>query len=276
MKPWTAEWPWSIEQAEAEIVGQLPHLKGRRVSHLGEGWDCAVFRVDASEGALAFRFPRRPLGLVCLENELRVVPQLPALGLVIPRPEWVGQARGRPFFGHRMVPGVSADKLGLSEAERASLALPLARFLGRLHGCPRPEGSTDDPFRGDPPRVWWRLRDKGIQEELLKPTSERWLCHGDLYARHLTIEEGRLVGVLDWGDVCWADRAVDLSIVYAFLPPDARPTFFEDYGAIDAATAARSRFYARYYGYVLAEFAADIQDQTLLAEAHVITDLSRR
>ena len=40
-----------------------------------------------------------------------------------PRPEWVGQARGRPFFGHRMVPGVSADKLGLSEAERASLAL---------------------------------------------------------------------------------------------------------------------------------------------------------
>jgi aminoglycoside phosphotransferase (APT) family kinase protein len=39
------------------------------------------------------------------------------------------------------------------------------------------------------------------------------LCHGDLHVRHLLVDgDGSAAGVIDWGDLCLADAAVDLSI----------------------------------------------------------------
>ena len=46
--------------------------------------------------------------------------------------------------------------------------------------------------------------------------------HGDLYARHLLLDETRLPsGVIDWGDVHLGDPALDLSVAISFLPPAA-------------------------------------------------------
>jgi aminoglycoside phosphotransferase (APT) family kinase protein len=78
------------------------------------------------------------------------------------------------------------------------------------------------------------------------------LVHGDLHARHVLVGEGRVTGVIDWGDVCVADRAVDLSLVWSFLPPAARPAFFEVYGPIDKAQELRARALALSLGSALA------------------------
>lgn len=41
------------------------------------------------------------------------------------------------------------------------------------------------------------------------------VCHGDLHVRHLLVDrDGSATGVIDWGDLCLADPAVDLSIAY--------------------------------------------------------------
>lgn len=272
-KPWVAEWPWTEDEAAEAIATVAPELKGP-VTRLGEGWDCQVFRIEDA----AFRFPKRALGLDCIENELRVLPQLPELGVPIPRVRWVGQARGRPFYGHTLIRGHSADHLALTDNERAGLAAPLATLLKRLHVLPRMDGLVLEPSRvdlqGTAARVQQRL---GVSMDAPPSTDERWVVHGDLYARHVAVARDpvRITGILDWGDICWGDRAVDLSLVYAFLPPDARSDFFAVYGSIDAWTQARARFFARYYGLVLLDYAADVQDATLLAEAHVITRLAR-
>jgi aminoglycoside phosphotransferase (APT) family kinase protein len=274
MNPWDAQWPWTEAEAAEAIARIAPELTGE-VSLLGQGWDCLVFRI----GDAVWRFAKRPAGLECLENELRVLPQLPDVGLPVPRPRWTGEARGRPIYGHDYIHGHSADHLALNEDERAQLAPSLGVFLKGLHAQPRLEGLHDDWTRVDLQDTARRLKSRYDIDEVAPPSTEdRWVCHGDLYARHVAVERGpvRVTGILDWGDVCWGDRAVDLSLAFAFLPPEARPAFFDAYGAIDAWTEARARFFARYYGYVLEDYAADVDDKTLLAEAAVITELSRR
>src|SRR5262249_51211727 len=95
------------------------------------------------------------------------------------------------------------------------------------------------------------------------------LLHGDLYARHLLLDESdHLAAVIDWGDVCIGDPAVDLSIVYTFLPPGARDAFWAEYGFADEATRCRARHVglAR-YGIQLLAYAADVGDTDLAVES---------
>src|SRR5207253_3160794 len=61
--------------------------------------------------------------------------------------------------------------------------------------------------------------------------------HGDLYARHLIVDEHHTAtGVLDWGDVHLGDPAIDLTLAFTFLPPESRDAFRAAYGPIDDAT----------------------------------------
>jgi hypothetical protein len=83
-------------------------------------------------------------------------------------------------------------------------APPAAAGQGQAHGpgADGPPGAADDgPGRG-----------------------ALVLCHGDLHVRHLLIDgDGSAAGVIDWGDLCLADAAVDLSIAYfAFAGKRAR------------------------------------------------------
>ena len=79
--------------------------------------------------------------------------------------------------------------------------------------------------------------------------------HGDLYARHLIVDAHHTVtGVLDWGDVHLGDPAIDLTLAFTFLPPEARDAFRAAYGPIDDATWDRARFRAFHYGAALLQY----------------------
>ncbi len=43
-----------------------------------------------------------------------------------------------------------------------------------------------------------------------------WL-HGDMHAQNVLSQDGRLAGVIDWGDMCSGDPAVDLGAVWGVL-----------------------------------------------------------
>ena len=91
----------------------------------------------------------------------------------------------------------------------------------------------------------------------------RWV-HGDLYARHLLVDEARRpCGVIDWGYVHLGDPALDLSIAFSFLPAEARSAFRETYGPIDAATWDRARIRALFYGAGLVDHGADVGDNAI-------------
>lgn len=288
--PWHAEREVSPELALALIREQFPELGARGVEPFGSGWDNTAYLVD---GEIVFRFPRKESTVELLEIETRALPRIaPRLPLPVPVPEWVGrgtEAYPWTFAGYRRLRGRTADAADLSDEERRAAAPVIGRFLAVLHasdpaglGLPGDTIHRTDFTRRMPalverlgqlreagvvsdPSPWLRLFEAG---DFPEPSPHRRVVHGDLYARHLLVDDGRTVcGVIDWGDVHLGDPGIDLSVMYAFLPPSARDGLRRAYGEIDARTERMARLRAAFHSVALAWFAHSIAAPDLLREA---------
>jgi aminoglycoside phosphotransferase (APT) family kinase protein len=83
------------------------------------------------------------------------------------------------------------------------------------------------------------------------------VVHGDLHFRHVLVDGNRLVAVIDWGDVCRADPAVDLQLYWSLLPPAARPELLRAYGPVAEERLLRARVLALCLCAALAAYARD-------------------
>jgi aminoglycoside phosphotransferase (APT) family kinase protein len=289
---WDADIHITTEDTARLIEQQFPELAPAQLAQLGIGWDNAAFLVNR---LLVFRFPRRTVAAKLLDREIRILPLLaPQLPLPISSPIYAGEHTATfpyRFAGYPLLPGRTADRQFGSDGERAALAPDLARFLRALHRVPIDEATRawappDDFARTDiqrhAPKAKERLianpagladgdiqiliaRLDALAATYVPPSTTCWV-HGDLYARHLVLNQaGGLAGVIDWGDVHIGDPAADLSIVFSFLPVAARRIFRDIYGAVDPATWGRARFRAINYGALLAEYGVDSGDQAIKA-----------
>jgi len=277
----------------AMLIGQqFPALAPVRLTTLGAGWDNAAFLINDT---LVFRFPLRQALASLLLREAEILPRLtPHLPLPVPNPEYIGvptTAYPFAFAGYRFLPGRTADQQPPSMPGRTDLAHALAKFLAALHRIPldtetRRWAPGDEITRADmvgrAPGVGARLTANAaalapeqvaaliaLVDDLATTPPARETCwvHGDLYARHLLLDDGnRLTGVIDWGDAHLGDPALDLSIAYSFLPTQARRIFIAAFGDTDPAIWRRARFRAIHYGATLTEYGATVGD-------HAIKDL---
>jgi aminoglycoside phosphotransferase (APT) family kinase protein len=280
---WDADVELNEETARQLIESQFAELAPVRLQLVGEGWDNAAYRVNDQ---WLFRFPRREMGASLIMTELQFLPTLSAhLPVAIPNPTFVGGPEGDypyPFLGYEWIAGETACRREWTDEERADLAAPLGRFLKALHSIPMAAGAPADTLhRSDTaarvPMVRERLASvRLIAEEIDLSSADRLLddclrttphrgapvwCHGDLYARHLLVNSaGRLAGVIDWGDLHAGDPAVDLGIVYSFLPASARPAFWLEYGDPGPAAMRRARFRALHYGVILPVYGRETGD----------------
>jgi len=287
---WTAERTIEPEAALQRIQEQFPQLDAKEIRLLGAGWDNSAFLVD---GEWVFRFPRRECALPLLEAEWCALPKIaPRLPLTIPVPLWKGAPTPEfpwPFIGYRMIPGVTACYVNLTEGERAQLAEPLGHFLARLHAIPPAEIAHcaipgDNRSRIDGAQLLPKteanfkelnslgLMEKGVVtlidrlQNCRAPTSSA-LVHGDFYVRHLLVDDRRhLSGVIDWGDVHVGDPAIDLAIAHSFLPISAHARFKQSYGEISEETWALAKLRAIYVSSYLVLFAHHSGDSALLRE----------
>ena len=78
--------------------------------------------------------------------------------------------------------------------------------------------------------------------------------HGDLHFRHLLVGGGVARGVIDWGDVCLSDPAIDLPLLWSFVPPRGRAAFLDAYGPVNEAQLLRARVLAIQLCAVLARY----------------------
>ncbi len=287
---WTAEYVVDATQAARLIATQFPQLAPVRAVAYGEGFDNTAFLVN---DVWVFRFPRRTVAVPPIEAERAALPVIAGLlPLVTPVPEFCGQpsdAYAWPFLGYRELPGHPACRAPLTPEQRAAAAAPLARFLRALHGQP-PEvvaraGVGPDPCRRMVLDVMLpRARasfaqlaaDRLIPSDapyraLLDRVPPDWtpadtvLVHGDFYACHVLVDDtGTPTGVIDWGDVHRGDPAVDLFVVYGFLPPAARDAFWQHYGEVDAPRRRVAQARAASHASMLARYAHDLRDQRLL------------
>lgn len=291
MADWDPELTVDLPLARRLVAAQAPELATAPIELVGVGWDNTVYAVD---GRWAFRFPRRAVAVAGIEREIAVLPRLASrVPAPIPRPRWIGRPTRDfpwPFFGAALIDGSEAT-VAFDDAARERLAPRLGAFLRTLHGLRLPVELPYDPTaRADTarrvPMAERRLAElaaSGIDAPLgalrevvdeargLPPTRRRALLHGDLHVRHVLVgpEPARpLAGVIDWGDVCVGDPAIDLGIAWSLLPPPARRAFFDAYGPIEADQAVRGRLLAVFLNATLALYAAaeglgDLRDEAV-------------
>jgi aminoglycoside phosphotransferase (APT) family kinase protein len=293
---WTAEEVVSPALAIELLEQQFPALAPARVEPLGVGWDNTAYLVN---GEMVFRFPRREIAVALLETEARLLPAIAGrLPLEVPQPTMLGRPGARyrwPFLGHRLVPGRTADRARLDDAQRAAAAQPLGQFLAALHAVPIDEvvalGAGGDSIgrldlgtrvpralellAGLPPEAVGvdpaAVRKVIESSAAIRAPAAQALAHGDLYVRHLLVDaNGRLTGVIDWGDLHVGHPAVDLSVAYGFLPPAARPEFLKAYGRrVAAPTWWLARFRAVLSALAILDYGRQTGDADLEREGRV-------
>ncbi len=293
MPEWDAEVAVDEALVRSLLGEQFPELDASSARLLGEGWDNSVWAV---EDRWAFRFPRRRIAIPGVEREIAVLPRVaPLLSVPIPVPMFVGEPGGRfpwPFFGAPLLRGAEPADAGLTEDERVELGAELGAILRALHAQETldsvdPDRTLPVDFnrRADMPVRVSRVRDRLLDLPLdlwrppaavedilgdaegLGPTSAAALVHGDLHIRHLLVDGGSVSGVIDWGDVCRADPAVDLMLLWLLLPPEGRRRFVAAYGPIDEERLLRARVLALFLGLVLALYARDVGNARLERES---------
>ena len=274
MPEWTADIDVDAPLATRLVRTQFPELASATVEPFGIGWDNAAFLID---GHVVFRFPRRRIVARLIEREAAILPHIaPRLPLAISAPQFIGKASGEYpwiFAGYERIDGATACSVVLSDESRTALAEPLARFLRALHdvepaefvarGLPPDEiGRLDHEKRFEITRkrvatltVSGHIAGEDIFTAWLEAhpplplgDAKRRLVHGDLYARHILLNDwARPTGIIDWGDVHLGDPALDLAIAHLVLPSSAHAVFRAAYGPIDDRTWNAARYRAIYH-----------------------------
>jgi len=273
------------------LDAQRPDLAGNEIIPLAFGWDNVSFRIG--EGRVA-RFPRRGLAARLIDNEARWLPQLaPSLPLPVPVPEFVGEPTSGYPWRWLIVPFIPGEPAGtVDDIELAECAVQVGRFLGALHR-EAPPGAPSNPYRG----VALADRDEAIRqrfeslgdlparsrlvslwnEAVAAPTFTDpavWL-HGDLHPQNLLVADGRLSGVIDFGDITAGDPATDLAVAWS-LVPDEHETFWAAYLPGDSSLRTRARGWAIALGLAYVANSADnpVMEQIGECTLRAVVDLS--
>lgn len=243
-----------------------PSLAQGTISLVDEGWDNFIYRVGSQH---AVRLPRREIAARLLANEQNWLPILaPRLPLGTPVPVHIGKPSALfpwPWSVVKWISGETAENHCFT-LEDVSL---LAEALVSLHQ-PAPEAAPRNPFRGVSVRakndlVKERLHSleqrDGITAQRLAAiwrdacqapeTEQRVWLHGDLHARNVVVNESRLVGLIDWGDLNGGDPANDLACAWTLIESARlRRAILEAYAA-DDALVRRAMGWALHFGLTL-------------------------
>lgn len=291
--PWESDLDHGHDRLRASLRAAHPLVAADEIEALGSGWDNTAVLVD---GRWVFRFARRELAAELLRHEWTALRAIGGeLPLEVPRPRWFAAQLDAPEFpqlGYECLPGRTACGVDWDARDQVEAARSVGAFLGALHRWPLDQDARrvmpgDTIRRADTAYRLERMRAPAERASVARPAlaasieramavaaelanaapaAELSLVHGDLYARHVLVDDAcSPCGVIDWGDVHLGDAAIDLNFGYAWAPEGpARDAFFGAYGApVDDATHVRARFRAIHYGVLLTWYGAEAGDAAI-------------
>jgi aminoglycoside phosphotransferase (APT) family kinase protein len=242
-----AEVVLTVDLVRDLLRDQHPDLADRPLALGARGWDNQLWRLGDD---LAVRLPwQTETADALLLKEHAWLPVLaPVLPLPVPVPQRLGQPSARyphPWIVTTWVPGMPADGAPVTGGALAGDAL--AAFVTALHR-PAPTGAPEGRGRGGALATVARgvvLQFKAMTERCAavaeierEPTPDPdlvravwddavaapgwegpplWL-HGDLHPANVLTADGNICGVVDFGDLCAGDPALDLAACWILLP----------------------------------------------------------
>jgi aminoglycoside phosphotransferase (APT) family kinase protein len=249
------------------LESQHPDLAQLPLVEFDSGWDNAIFRLG---DRLAVRLPRRAAAAQLISHEQRWLPQLAAhLPLPVPTPYRVGVPAFAYPWSWSVVPWLPGETANRCEL-RSSEAKRFGDFLRTLH-TPAPRDAPRNAVRGVPlrqraPAVEARMErlaaiTRSITDQVRQiwrkaletpiDVSPTWL-HGDLHPRNVLVEEGRITGIIDWGDITSGDPATDLASIWmVFAEPHEWQDMLAAYSRPSDATIRRAKGWAVLFGVAL-------------------------
>jgi aminoglycoside phosphotransferase (APT) family kinase protein len=96
--------------------------------------------------------------------------------------------------------------------------------------------------------------------------------HGDVAPTNLLVREGRLSGVIDFGQACVGDPACDLAIDWTFFEGESRAAF-QNALPLDAGTWARGRGWALWKALIAMARAPGANPASAPQSPQIIADL---
>lgn len=248
-----------LERQHADLA-DLPLVR------VDSGWDNEVWRLG---DRLAVRLPRREAAARLARNEQRWLPVLaPTLPLAVPAPVRLGEPDASYPWCWSIVEWFEGRCADLAPPQGASVDR-FVEFLRALH-VPAPADAPANPLRGVPlaerhDALWRRVErleaDRAVVLPGLlsvwerglaaRPGRQRVWLHGDLHAQNILTRRGRIEAILDWGDLCAADAAVDLASIWSvYQDPLDRERALQRY-APDQPMLERAMSWAVYFALVL-------------------------
>lgn len=218
------EVPITAELVMGLVADQFPHFADLPLAHLNDGWDNSVYRLGDE---VLVRLPRRQLAADIAVAEHDWLPRL-ATNWTFPAP--VPLAVGQPGRGYpwrwALVPWLTGT-VAMEAPLTADGAADLGAALAQVH-VPAPTGAPYNDWRSTPlahraerfdlrlellaAQTAWVL-DAAAAMAVFEAADERgpltW-CHLDLHGNNVLSLDGRLGGLLDWGDSGAGDPATDL------------------------------------------------------------------
>lgn len=253
------------------LVSQFPTLAKLPINLLESGWDNTMYRLGEK---LVVRLPRRQKAVAYLKNEQK---WLPTLADKLPLPTSTSWHIGQPGFGYpwtwSILPwfeGQAADLAYPAEHQ----AVPFAYFLKTLHLPTAVEHQEvlNNPHRGVP----LALRAADVEERLARlatktdcitprirviwqaalaaqPSTKVCWLHGDLHARNVVTNQGKISAIIDWGDMTIGDPATDLAAIWMlFAEENARQMAIKTYNP-SPDLLARAKGWAVFFAAILLE-----------------------
>jgi len=129
-----------------------------------------------------------------------------------------------PYLVTTCVRGVAWRDAALSDAERRSVAAELGDQIRRVHALPTSGVATSADWPDVD--VAAAARRSSLPPHLVAQVerfvgrlgpSQDVFVHGDLVAAHVFVEDGRLAGIIDWGDAMATDRHYEIMQVHRDL-----------------------------------------------------------
>jgi len=251
------------------LRAQHPDLADLPLQIMEAGWDNVMVRLG---NTLALRLPRRAVAEPLILNEQKWLPQLgPQLPLPIPAPVRIGKPQDNYPFHWSVLNWLSGQAADLAPP-RADQATILAHFMKTLHNLALSNDAPQNPHRDCPLNTKQADIEKRMailrrETDTITPQIEtawqaglaapidlpKCFIAGDIHARNVLVDDGKISAFIDWGDMCAGDPATDLASIWAlFETPSVRNEAILSYG-MSEATLARARGWAVFYGVLLLE-----------------------